>query len=462
MTYYYAWFLTLYLIPVIVFFHRTKILPEMASLKGLVLEPKLKNGNIVSISNDFNAFMKENTRLKKNNIVIKMLQTMCNDADKGICHNPSLYILNFRAKLRKFVLWVLLGSHIPLFIFLFIEVMPFAEIIKYQVCCYVLIYVLEMALQYKHARFTGIFYSNWYDKILNFDLLNVSMIRNDIERIKELSNSRDLLEAVDKFTETNNQLSNELLSHTAMLSERLDEFLDIQQKAKGINALTVISSLDDCIKKTSEVYENIRFISKDIENSLKSLTALSKSKEVEINAINKNTDILSDLREQFKTYQSEAFSAELAHLKKVAESLENNVSKAFVSIDSAITQNYSRLEIGYDKFFDMCKSLSESMSGNYEEKTVSILASLFNNLILEFTAIKERIDKLANAVTGTSDATKILCETVYDFTQYTMSPNFMGRVSNYVNFTNRLKDAAGKLISYQKLMELGDSEAIKK
>jgi hypothetical protein len=66
------------------------------------------------------------------------------------------------------------------------------------------------------------------------------------------------------------------------------------------------------------------------------------------------------------------------------------------------------------------------------------------------------MDKLTDVIAGTSEATKVLCETVFEFTQYTMSPNFMGRIANYVNFSAKLKDAADKLISYQKLTELGD------
>ncbi|MDR1459352.1 MAG: hypothetical protein LBI60_03985, partial [Bacteroidales bacterium] len=318
----------------------------MVVLKGLVLKPRLKDGNIVSISSDFAAFMKENTNLENSNIVIKMLKTMCNDADKGVCFNPGLYLSNFRATLRKFILWVLLGNHGPLIVLLFLYIMPLFEIINYQVCCYFLTYILEMALQYKYAQFTRLFYANWYDKILNFDLLTVNMIRNDTEKIKELSSTQDLLEIVDKFTTTNSVLSNGLMDSTAMLSARLDEFLNIQQKSNGINTQTILISLDDCIKKFTEVHKSMQGIAENAENSLDNLTKLSESKEDEINAINKNTDILSDLRERFKTYQSEAFSSELTHLQKITESLENNVSKAFLSIDTAIIQNFSRLEAG--------------------------------------------------------------------------------------------------------------------
>jgi len=456
MIYYGMWFLIFYLIPIIIFFRLTSISPEMMSLKGLSLNPRLKEDNIISVSNNFNAYMDKNSNLNERNIVIKMLRIMCNDADKGICHKPELYLSIFSAKLRKFTLWLLLGSHIPLFYCFFVEIMPFTEIIKYQICCYFLIYILEMVLQFKRAQFNRIFYSNWYDKILNFDLLSVSMIRNDIERIQKLSNSHDLLEAVSKFTAANYNLSTELSFQVKMLSARLEEFLNIQQKTNGINSQNIISSLDDCVKKFSEVYEIMQGISKNIHNSLNSLTAVSLSNKDEINAINKNTDILYDLREQFKTYQSKAFSTELTYLQKLSESLENNINKTFLSIDASVSQNFSRLEVGYDKFFDMCKSLCELMSDKYEEKTISVLSLLFNNFISEFISIKEKVDKLTNAITGTADSTKILCDTVYDFTKYTESPNFMERISNYINFSNKLKDAAEKLISYQKLAELGD------
>jgi hypothetical protein len=102
------------------------------------------------------------------------------------------------------------------------------------------------------------------------------------------------------------------------------------------------------------------------------------------------------------------------------------------------------------------------MSDEYEEKTVSIMVLLFNNMISEFVTIRERIDRLSNVITETSDATKIICETVYDFSQYTMSSKFMGRIANYSNFSKKLKDAADKLISYQKLAELGDVTGAKK
>jgi hypothetical protein len=430
------------------------------------LKPKLKKGNVVAITNDFDAFMRKNPNLKESNIVVKALRTICNDANNGVCHNPNLYLSNFRATLHKFVFWILLGSHIPLISLLFLEFMmpyaPYAEIIKYQICCYVLIYILEMAVQYKYAQFTRCFYNNWYDKILNFDLLTVSMIRNDTEQIKSLSNSHDLLEAVNTFTEVNANLSATLTSHTNMLSQKLDGLLNQQDKTKSINAENVLLSLDDSIIKYREMNVHFQAISENIRNSFESLTRLSQNKRDEINAINKNTELLLDLRERFKTYQSEAFKTELAHLQSITTSLENNATKAFLSIDTAVTQNFSRLETGYDKFFDMCRTLSESMSDKYEEKTASILTLLFNNMVTEFMTIRERTDRLSNVITETSNATKILCETVYDFTQYTMSPGFMERIVNYPNFSRKLKDAADKLISYQKLVELDDLAVTKK
>jgi hypothetical protein len=140
----------------------------------------------------------------------------------------------------------------------------------------------------------------------------------------------------------------------------------------------------------------------------------------------------------------------------ITASLESNVGKAFLSIDKAITQNFERLVTGYERFYDMCKALGESVSGKYEEKTVEVLTLLSNNLVQEFVNVKRETEKITGVIEGTSQATKLLCETMYDFTQYTESPNFMGKVSNFFNFSNKLKDAAEKLISYEKLVSLGD------
>jgi hypothetical protein len=288
------------------------------------------------------------------------------------------------------------------------------------------------------------------------------MIRNDTEKIKNLSNSKDLLEAVNKFTETNANLSDSLALHTDMLSQKLDELINQQNMMQGINAKNVLLTLDDSIEKYREMNVHFQVISENIRNSVEDLTKISKTKKDEINTINKNTELLLDLRDRLKTYQSETFKTELAQLRSTTVSLENNVSKAFSSIDTVLTQSFSRLEGGYDKFFDMCNALSETMSEKYEEKTVSTLNMLLEKMIFEFSAIREQIGRLSDVVAGTSDATKILCETVYDFTQYTLSPSFMGRIVNYPNFSQKLSDAANKLISYQKLIDLGDATIVEK
>jgi hypothetical protein len=439
-----------------IFFRFTGIGIELFELKGLKLTPKLLNGNIIGVSNNFEAFMKANPNLKESNVALKIFKNVCNDAKKGVSYNPNLYISSYKAMLQKFVLWMLLDSHIPLIFLLFIKWMPFAEIVKYQVCCYILIYILEMIIQYKHARFVKVFYTNWYNKVLNFDLLTIKLIHNDVDQIKKLSNSNDLLEVVNKFEGTNITLTNELSLHSKMLSAKLGELINLQQKTNGINAQSVLLSLDDSIAKYREINAHIQAISESIRGSFESITSMSENRENEINAINKNTELLSDIRERFKTYQSEAFTTELAQLQTITASLDSNVSKAFISAGNVITQNFKRLEEGYDKFFDMCKALSEAVSGNYEEKTASALTLLFNGLVPEFLAMRKQTEKTTAVIERTSQATELLCKTVYEFTQYTMSPNFMGKIGRFVNFSNRLKDAAEKLISYEKLASFGD------
>lgn len=455
---YTIWFLFLFLIPIIIFLKFTGIYVELLELKGLKLTPRLLNGNIVGISSNYKEFIAGNSNFKKNNIILKIFINICNDAENGFSYNSNFYILSYKSTLQKFVLWMLLGSHIPVIYLLLIKNILFSQIINYQVCCYILVYILEMIIRYKHARFSKIFYTNWYNKILNFDLLTVKMIRNDIDQINKLSNSHDLLESINKFEGVNTTLANSLSSHSKMLSIKLDELINLQNRMNGINAQSILLSLDDSIIKYREINAHIQAISENIQNSFESITKLSENRIDEINTINKNSELLSNLREQFTNYQSEAFKIELAQFKEIAASLDNNVNKAFNSAGNVIMQNFKRLEDGYDKFFDMCKTLSDAVSDNYEEKTASALSLLFNTLVSEFAEIRNQTEKTTEIIEKTSQATEQLCKTVYEFTQYTMSPGFMGKISRFGNFSNRLKEAAEKLISYEKLASLFEDQ----
>jgi hypothetical protein len=319
--------------------------------------------------------------------------------------------------------------------------------------------MLEMAIQYKHSRFVKIFYAKWYNHILNFDSLTVKLIRDDVDKINKLSNSHDLLEVVNKFEETNAALVNSLSLHLKMLSEKLDELINTQKTANGISARSVLVSLDDSIAKYGEINAHIREISESMRSSLEDMTRLSKNRKDEINAINKNAGLLLDIREQFKTYQSEVFRRELAQLQAITASLDTNVSKAFVSASNVITQNFERLEEGYDKFFDMCKALGEAVSSDYEEKTASVLTALFNGMLSEFLEMRKQTEKATEVIERTSEATELLCKTVYEFTRYTMSGSFMGKIGGFVNFSKTLRNAAEKLISYETLSSLGEVAA---
>ena len=450
------WFLVFYLLPVIIILRYNRIDIELFELKGLELTPQKLDNNIVGVSNNYEAYIQKHPNLKKSNVIIKILKDICSNAGKGIFVNPNLYISSYRSTLRKYVLWLLLGSHIPLLFLLFTQTALLAEIVKYQICCYILIYILEMIFQYKHALFTKIFYANWYNKILNFDLLTVKMIRNDVEQITNLSNSHDLLESINKFETINAELSNNLISHSKMLSDKLDELLKMQQKMNGINSQSILLSLDDSVARYREINAHIQVVSESIRNSVDCITKLTEERKDEINAINKNSGLLSDMRDRFINYQSEAFKAELAHLQQITTSIDNNAGKAFASAGNVITQNFVRLEEGYDRFFDMCKSLSTAISNDYEEKTASALKIFLDNLISEFSEMKKQTEKSVQVIENTSQSTELLCKTVYDFTQFTMAPDFMSKISKFGTFSARLKDAAEKLLSYEKLASLGD------
>jgi len=448
------WAFFLFFLPILIFLKLTSVSAELVELKGLTLKPKLLNGNVVSISNNFDEFARNHPGILKSNKIMRLFGIICRDADNGKSYNPNLYISAYKATLQKFVFWILLGSHIPLLFLILIIKAPVSDIAKYQVCSYILVYILEMIIQYRHSHFTRFFYTNWYNKILNFDLITVKLIREDVDQIRKLSNSHDLLEVIAKFNESNAYLANSLTQHSDMLNAKFNAFIEINRKTEGINSQSVLLSLDDYNSKYDELNGHIREITQNMQSSLDSIMELTNERKDEINIINKNTELLSEIRERFKNYQSEAISQELSHLQAITNSLDNNVNKAFTSATKVIEQNFERLEEGYNKFFDVCKSLSESVSSQYEEKTASALTLLFGKLESEFKKMKENTENQIKVVQSTSEATALLCKTVYDFTQYTTDQNFMNKIAKFTNFSNSLKLAAERLISFEKLAAL--------
>jgi len=447
-TAYILWLLFLFFLPIMIFFRYTRIDNELLDLKGLKLTPRLVDGNVVCVSNNFSAFMKMNPTLSLSNAAVKIFKDICTNAESGNYYNPNLYIVSFKTTLRKFVLWVLLGSHIPLLCLLLIFGIPFGIIIRYQVFCYLLVYLVEMAVQYRLGNFSRILYTNWYNRIMNFDLLTVKLIRYDVEKIKELTNSRELLEAANKFEGANTTLVEYLSKQTEMLTGKMDQLLNIQQQSNGITAQSILLSLDNSIEKYKEVNEHIQAISGSIRDSYQSITGLSEERKDEINSINKNSELLLDIRENFKNYQSEAFKTEISQFQAIGTSLDHNVSKTLVSAGNIIEQNFKRLEEGYSQFFDVCKELGRVMSGNYEEKTASALTLLLNNLTSEYSETRKIMEKTGKLIEEAAQVNELLCKSVYEFTQFSTVPPPKEKITGLKTYFKRVKDARKELFSY--------------
>ena len=95
-TFFWVWLCALFLLPLMIIFKLTSVIPKIANLEGLELKPRMSNNNVVfSIETNYDDFI-SNTGIGnsaiKFNIITKILNIMCNDANNGKKYNPKLYL----------------------------------------------------------------------------------------------------------------------------------------------------------------------------------------------------------------------------------------------------------------------------------------------------------------------------------------------------------------------------------
>jgi hypothetical protein len=450
---YILWFLFLYILPAIVLFKMTAITPDMMELRGLTLIPRFNaEKEAMSLDNNFHGFLSLYPHLKKiNNIVIKILQRMCNDAEKGNVFNPNVYILKYKNTLDRFAGYVFLGTFIPFLMVLILDNDSIYNLLVIQAVCLVLILILHRLLSYRFEIFQEIFWKHWYDKILNFDLISINMIRPYLLNMQESPETNALLSAVKKLAETVEKQSDLLMNNTNDMSLKLDEFIRLQKPREGITCQNTADSLNDTLKKTAEIGANLDDVCEKIERSLNSLIKITEKDKLDINTINKNASLLSEIKKLFTAYRSEALSAEISNLQKVTSILENNISNVFALIDETIKTNASGLSASYGKFSELCKKFTDSISEN--QNTKKILQALNDYFLQNSATVNEQTALLENAIKETSSSTRRLCESVYDFTQPALSPTFMEKIRSSMNYSQKPKDTPVELISYDNIVK---------
>jgi hypothetical protein len=402
---------------------------------------------------NLDSFLKTHPELSKKNVLVTILRTLCKDAADGKKTNPQGYLAGYKALINKICAIVFLSGFIPFLVFIFMGI-DAIDLLNVQVLALLCVLIMRTILCSRFDTFTSVFYSCWYDKILNFDLISVQVLRPLVLEALQSPERDRLAAAVNAFSEAEQQRSEALLRNSNQIAEKIDAFIALQQAGNGITAQNVSAAFLETLEKVESLGAALNEVNNKMASSLDHLTLLSDRSKIDINALNRNAALLSDLRRLFVTYKSDAVSAEILHLQAVTKSLEEEVVKTFESIEAAISKNIESLQSGYGSFFDMCNKFNDAVSNTYDAKTANVLAAINERIAEGFRAVREETAGLAAAVEKTSESTQILCQNVHDFTQFTLSPSFMHRIKDYATFYKKLNFAASHLISYEKLRGL--------
>jgi hypothetical protein len=454
---YIAWFIVFYVLGIMYLYKQTRITQRMIDLVGLNIKPITEGNNVIKIITSFNNFVKVNPKISKDNFVMKTLSLMCIDAKAGKRVAPALYIAQFKAMCDNFLAYIFISAHLPLIASLYFANLDIQSAVLLYAISFVLILILKAITDGRVSVFSDIFYRKWYNRLLNYDLVAIKELKPVILDSLKSDNANQLLAAVNAFAESDKSRCNMLLNNTLLATEKLDKLLNLNESTKAITWENIASSFGQNLESVSNISEALNAICDNINKTLPALTKLADKSRIDINAINKNAKLLFELRESLSGYKSSAISKELEHLEKVAATLEGTISNTFANIDSTISDSDKDLRAGYDAFFKICEQFNQTVKEHLETATTAELKVLHDIFIKELDRIAIKNANLEKAVADTSESTKTLCESVYDFTQFTLEPNFMNKISRYANFSRKLSDAQAKLLSYDKLVKLYES-----
>ena len=405
MFFFWIWFCTLYLLPCTIIFKLTSVEPKAASLEGLILKPrKNKNKNILSVDNNIEEFIKSlkvNEKIKKYSVVLKILKTMCNDAKCGEKYHPELYLSILKNTFDRFFSVMLLFSFFPVVMSLIFGkiIISFYDFLLIQLLCTGLVVFINVIVKNKYYKFNEIYFKNWYDKILNFDLIAINEIKSGIQKDSDSNEDSALADIIPKLINMSAVFDESIKHSTSLLTEKLDEFMKFRQTSEFISYKDVLGSMQSGIEKIGELSNSYEQISGNINTALSGLNELASMPKSSIEAINGNAALLKEIRDKFSGYQEASCAAELAQLQTITVILENNVGKTFSSIEAALNKTTQSLGDSYDRFFEMCKKFNETHSAIIGSKQIADALAI---LLQENKKFDEYFLKYNKIITGES------------------------------------------------------------
>ena len=420
---YLIWFFFLYLVPAFILFRINTLTSELIELRGLIITPELnKEKNVKYAGTNFQEFSEQFPKTFKYNIWIKLLKSMCDDAQQGIRHDPNIYIIRCKHIFNMFFGFILLGSFIPLIITEIFS--PELTLLFIHTICIFLVFVLYRIFSYRQVKIQGIFYTYWYDKILNFDTSAVNelipVILNSIE-------NTELPTAINYLAEANQKLADTFIRNTEDMSSKLEEFSKLQKAGEGVTNQNITETLDKNINQISGLGLIYNDIASKIDSSLLHLVNAANTHINEINAVNENTSALYDIKKLFSEYKSEALIAEIKHMQEVTGSFGSTVNNAFTNIEASAKANLDNINNSYNDFDKMCEKLIETLSENNDTKVSEAIKSLNENIIMKYNQFQDQIILLEKSIKEASASTEKIYESFNNFYKLTQSSSFTGR-----------------------------------
>jgi hypothetical protein len=459
---YIVWGVLFYLIPLIVFAKRAAINEELATLTGLILKPLYndKERKIISINHNYDEFFKSNTEMSDKNFAWIVLSEICRNIKAGNMVQTDYYISKYRRLCNTFVGYIFLSAQIP-FIYNVIQngQWGFSFILITHTFACVLVIILKMYSEKYVSKFTDNLYRNWYDKLLNFDLIVINDLKPSILNALHSEEQNNLHAAINSFDKMNGERNTVLSQSIQMLSDKLDEFIIFKKDEDGITPKTIADSLENSLEKLNETATSLISVSDNASASVSELLNIANSNKEFLNIVNKNAKQITDLKKSMENYNKEALREELSHLQKVTETLDNSINNAYISIENTVTRNTEELIRDYEQYFSICERFSNLLEENYETGTIEALDAVSRRIATELDKNAANSGKLAEVIKATAESTEKLTDSVYDLARSSNSSNFIEMVGKYTGFTQQFNETQAKLISYESLIKLFETNA---
>jgi hypothetical protein len=364
-------FVFAYLIPMTLFLRRLRITSEFKELKNMVSEPKYdKEKNVVSIKTNFDIFSKNLEKSIRSTYPFKILQRICTDVNNGKRYSPSLYLSLYKNYQNRFLGNIFLASHIAPVIILVVANYSldslFDVLLSLQFIWYILVIAGQRLLSRNFNIFSEIYYSIWYDKLLNYDMLSINALKDKVFNKTHFVTPAEINKMFMEMQNVFKEHIKILLLSSEKLSTILETFAGELKKGDVVTAETIIVSLEENVKRFDYLcgqLENAALLSKE---SYKGLSKFIDVHKIDVNVINTLANEFSNLRCTLAGYTNTAEIASIEKLASITSTLENSINKTFVSIEETVKANADDLSKSYDRFFEICKLLVEKQ----EKETV--------------------------------------------------------------------------------------------